>query len=66
MIKDWIIKSNDWYDDLKQNKRTLFFLGAIFLPSLLIVIIQSIFNIWYLLIIWIVILSFWRITRLFL
>lgn len=66
MIKDWIIKSNDWYDDLKENKRTLFFLGVIFLPSLLIVIIQSIFNIWYLLVIWIVLLSFWRITRLFL
>lgn len=66
MIKNWIIKSNDWYDNLKEPKRTFFFLGVIFLPLLLIVIIQSIFQIWYLMIIWMIIFCSWRITRIFL
>jgi len=65
MIKRWIIKSNEWYDNLKEPKRTLFFFLALFLPLLIIVIVQSILGIWYPMVIWMVLFCIWRVPYTF-
>lgn len=62
-MKNIIIKSNSWFDNLPDNKRTLFFLIAI-CGSLLISQIISILILdspWPI-IIWLSVASFWRLS----
>jgi len=59
-VKDWIIKSNEWYDDLPENKRFLFFLivigGSLLLCQYLLYSKQCIWA----LPVWVIVFFSWR------
>jgi len=63
MIK-WIIKTNDWYDNLKSTKRLLFFLFVIMIPILISQYLQVSYDIWCVFPILVILIVIWRGTAL--
>lgn len=59
-MKKIIIKSNGWYDDLPDSKRTSFFLIFIVGTFFIVQICAYVFGLILLLPMWLIIISLWR------
>ena len=64
-MKNPIVRSNEWYDNLPEPKRGIFFLLAIFGTFVITQILAYVLDLWYFLPIWMIIVSFWRVSYIF-
>lgn len=64
-MKNWIVKSNEWYDNLPEIKRDLFFLIVIMGSLLIAQYFMIVEDFIWAFPIWAFFISFWRISYVF-